>query len=251
MDWLVIPDWESRIRYLSSKEGRWHFLLSYWHLHQHCTLLYLSTPLDSSLAPISSLLSTISCDLTPHLSILTYPHHHLILLICCELRSRVVLRTNYHHTSLLYCSTIETMASNPIFALLWLILLLVLAWPVAFLCAVLWVLFMVSRGEVGGSATRLVYLPLTVHSSMLSLLLKSRLRHVVGVSEASTKLSRTLPDGQLSAVRQLSGAILRVHLPHHKVGQFGMAVAFSGYPFVIFGRCTMKVREKAKLAIRM
>ncbi|KAL7534738.1 hypothetical protein ACHAWF_004937 [Thalassiosira exigua] len=34
------------------------------------------------------------------------------------------------------------MASNPIFSLLWLILLLVLAWPVAFLCAALWVLLM-------------------------------------------------------------------------------------------------------------
>jgi hypothetical protein len=35
------------------------------------------------------------------------------------------------------------MASNPIFALLWLILLLVLAWPAAILCAILWVIFMV------------------------------------------------------------------------------------------------------------
>ena len=38
-----------------------------------------------------------------------------------------------------------TMASNPIYSILWLILLCILAWPVAALCAGLWVVLMVSR----------------------------------------------------------------------------------------------------------
>mgnify|MGYP000151801904 CR=1 FL=1 len=39
---------------------------------------------------------------------------------------------------------VSNMASNPIYAVLWLILLSFLAWPVAFFCAALWVACMVS-----------------------------------------------------------------------------------------------------------
>jgi hypothetical protein len=37
------------------------------------------------------------------------------------------------------------MASNPIFAILWFILLVFIAWPVAFFCAVIWVFLLVSQ----------------------------------------------------------------------------------------------------------
>ena len=55
--------------------------------------------------------------------------------------------------------TKETMASNPIFSLLWLILLWFLAWPVAFLFAWLWVIFMV-RLEIIMRLARLASSPL-------------------------------------------------------------------------------------------
>ena len=37
-----------------------------------------------------------------------------------------------------------TMASNPLFGLLWTVLLFVLAWPIAFICAPIWLTLMVS-----------------------------------------------------------------------------------------------------------
>lgn len=99
------------------------------------------------------------------------------------------------------------MASNPIFALLWLILLLILAWPVAFFCAALWVLFMVSRLRlIDGSyvffnGQQLLTTRQCIPShTPLQMLLISHLRLVVIVPVQSIKPLRTLPDGPLIVV---------------------------------------------------
>jgi hypothetical protein len=39
------------------------------------------------------------------------------------------------------------MAGNPIFAILWFILLVGIAWPVAFFCAIMWVFLLVSHHD--------------------------------------------------------------------------------------------------------
>lgn len=68
-----------------------------------------------------------------------------------------------------------TMASNPIYSILWLILLCILAWPVAALCAGLWVVLMVRSipyGIIIPTSTIILYFP-HHHLSSLLLLLSS------------------------------------------------------------------------------
>jgi hypothetical protein len=119
------------------------------------------------------------------------------------------------------------MASNPIFSLLWLILLWFLAWPVAFLCAWLWVMFMV-RLEIIMRLARLASSPLITQIPSLCssalLPLKSHSRLAVRVSGASTKPSRISPNGQWNAATRLRIAAQLALPPNHGVSNLVVAV---------------------------
>ena len=110
------------------------------------------------------------------------------------------------------------MASNPLFGILWLILLSFLAWPVAALCAGIWVVLMVSL-HVGRVHTYILktmshnhYLCSYIISCYSQYLINSLLRHAAVVLQILTKLWRTSRRGQRSAAMQSKTAALRALL---------------------------------------
>ena len=109
------------------------------------------------------------------------------------------------------------MASNPLFGILWLILLSFLAWPVAALCAGIWVVLMVGLSvgrDLLYSSIIISVLILISYNYLLpsSIPINSHLRHAVVVPQILTKLWRILLRGQRSVATQSKTAALRALL---------------------------------------
>ena len=109
-----------------------------------------------------------------------------------------------------------TMASNPIYSILWLILLCILAWPVAALCAGLWVVLMVSRIYPTVYYSNICHhIVLPSSSSLISTtftVIYSHLKHASAAPKILPKCSRNLLVGHRSAARQSKIAHRRVLL---------------------------------------